>query len=375
MSLGPFADSRSLTLGVELELQIINPRSHDLMPRAVDLLRLMESKRIPGQVTPEITESMIELNTGVCHSHGDVLSQLLETRDALADCAARLDVNLCGGGTHPFQDWSERRIFDKPRFKELSALYGYLSKQFTVFGQHVHIGCPGPDQALELLHRMSRFVPHLIALSASSPFVQGQDTGFHSARLNSVFAFPLSGRAPFVTRWEDFLVYFGKMHHTGVVKSMKDFYWDIRPKPEYGTIEVRVMDTPLTMAKAAALAGFIQCLARWLRTERPFPIHEDDYLPYTYNRFQACRFGLDAQFVDPTTGEHRRLREDLEITLKALEIHVMELQAEDAISLLREELAGDGNDAVWLRNQHAREQGFPGVVRRQCERWLETEVA
>ena len=97
-----------------------------------------------------------------------------------------------GGGTHPFQDWSERRIFDKPRFQEISALYGYLSKQFTVFGQHVHIGCPGPDQALVLLHGLSRFIPHLIALSASSPFVQGTDTGFQSARLNSVFAFPLS---------------------------------------------------------------------------------------------------------------------------------------------------------------------------------------
>ena len=102
----------------------------------------------------------------------------------------------------PFQDWSQRRIFDKPRFHEVAALYGYLSKQFTIFGQHVHIGCPSPDEALVLLHGLSRFIPHLIALSASSPFVQVTDTGFQSARLNSVFAFPLSGRAPFVKRWD-----------------------------------------------------------------------------------------------------------------------------------------------------------------------------
>jgi carboxylate-amine ligase len=233
----------------------------------------------------------------------------------------------------------------------------------------VHIGCAGPDQALVLLHGLSRYIPHLIALSASSPFVQGIDTGFQSARLNSVFAFPLSGQAPFLLRWEDFGVYFGKMAATGVVQSMKDFYWDIRPKPEFGTIEVRVLDTPLTIEKAAALAGYIQCLARWLRVERPFEPAADDYLPYTFNRFQACRFGLDGNFIDPSTGEHRTLREDIDATLRALEIHAMELKAEDAIALLRAELAGDGNDATWLRRLHAREQLLPEVVRQQCVRW------
>ncbi|MDY0745885.1 YbdK family carboxylate-amine ligase [Paucibacter sp. R3-3] len=369
MSLGAFADSRSLTMGVELELQIVNHHDYDLAPASGDLLRLMEKVKLPGVVTPEITESMIELCTGICVDHAQVLAELTETRDALVARADKLNIGLCGGGTHPFQHWSERRIYDKPRFHEISALYGYLSKQFTIFGQHVHIGCPGPDQALVLLHGLSRFIPHFIALSASSPFVQGTDTGFDSARLNSVFAFPLSGRAPFVNRWEDFGVFFDKMTRTGVVKSMKDFYWDIRPKPEYGTIEVRVLDTPLTIEKAAALAGYVQCLARWLRIEKPFEPAEDDYLPYTFNRFQACRFGLDGTFVDPKTGEHRTLRDDIESTLKALEIHAMELKAEGAIALIRSELAGFGNDAAWLRSIQAKENLLPEVVRRQCLRW------
>ena len=171
--------------------------------------------------------------------------------------------------TFLFQQWSERQIFDTPRFQYLSELYGYLAKQFTVFGQHVHIGCPDPDSALFLLHSMSRFIPHFIALSASSPYVQGVDTGFHSARLNSVFAFPLSGRAPFVLTWDSFEEYFSKMVNTGVVNSMKDFYWDIRPKPGFGTIEVRVMDTPLSVDRAAAIACYIQTLARHLLLDKP----------------------------------------------------------------------------------------------------------
>ncbi|MEY2653783.1 MAG: hypothetical protein RLZZ524_811, partial [Pseudomonadota bacterium] len=295
MRLEPFARSRSLTLGVELELQIVNTHDYDLAPSAGDLLRLVDrlKHRLPGSIVPEMTDSMIELSTGICVDHADALSQLGQLRDALVSCADQLNLGLSGGGTHPFQDWSQRRIFDKPRFQELSQLYGYLSKQFTIFGQHVHIGCPGPDQALVLLHGLSRFIPHLIALSASSPYVQGTDTGFDSARLNSVFAFPMSGRAPFVTSWDDFQVYFEKMTRTGVVRSMKDFYWDIRPKPEYGTIEVRVLDTPLTIEKAAALAGLVQCLARWITLQQPFGApQEDDYLAYTFNRFQACRFGL-----------------------------------------------------------------------------------
>ena len=208
MSLGKFAPSRALTVGVELELQLVNTHDYDLVGAAEDLLRLLARRELPGEVKPEMTDSMIEVSTGVCDCHGRVLAELEAIRDGLAEAARRLNIGICGGGTHPFQDWNERRIFDAPRFRYLHELYGYLAKQFTVFGQHVHVGCPGPDVALYLLHGLSRYVPQLIALSASSPFVQGGDTGFQSARLNSVFAFPLSGRAPFVESWCDFEAYF-----------------------------------------------------------------------------------------------------------------------------------------------------------------------
>jgi glutamate---cysteine ligase / carboxylate-amine ligase len=369
MSLERFSHSRALTLGVELELQIVGTHDYDLSPAAADLLRQLRRTKLPGSVVPEITDSMIELSTGICEDHADALSQLTEIRDALVGGADRLGIALSGGGTHPFQDWSQRRIFDKPRFKQISELYGYLSKQFTIFGQHVHIGCPSADEALVLLHGMSRFIPHLIALSASSPFVQGTDTAFDSARLNSVFAFPLSGRAPFVLTWDDFGVFFDKMTRTGVVQSMKDFYWDIRPKPEFGTIEVRVLDTPLTIEKAAAMAGLIQCIARWLRVEKPFAPAEDDYLPYTFNRFQACRFGLAGEFVDPKTGEHRSLRDDIVRTLAQLEHHAVELRAEAALRFIQNELAGHGNDAGWIRATYEHEHLLPEVVRQQTLRW------
>ncbi|TAK89894.1 MAG: glutamate--cysteine ligase [Burkholderiaceae bacterium] len=369
MPLEAFAQSKSLTLGVELELQLINPHDYDLSPNAKNLLRLLEKKQHPGEIKPEITESMIEISTGICNTYGEVVEQLTEIRGVLKQSADKLDVMISGGGTHPFQQWSKQRIFDAPRFHYLSELYGYLSKQFTIFGQHVHIGCPGPDHALNLLHCLSRYIPHFIALSASSPFVQGINTGFNSARLNSVFAFPLSGRAPFALTWQDFEVYFDKMTRTGVVQGMKDFYWDIRPKPEFGTIEVRVMDTPLTIEKAAQIAAYIQALSRWLTIERPFVPQEDDYLVYTFNRFQACRFGLDGTYVEPGTGEHIPLRDHIKKTLRALENHAAELGSDRALSNLKEEMLARGNDAQWILQLHQEEHSLAEVVRRQAMLW------
>jgi len=369
VSLEAFSHSEPLTLGVELELQLVSTHDYDLAPYAEDMLRLMHKTPLPGSVVPEMTNSMIEISTGVCHSSSEVLGQLTQIRDALVKSADKLNIAVVGGGTHPFQQWHERRIYDKPRFQELSTLYGYLSKQFTIFGQHVYIGCPDADAALLMLHRMSRYIPHCIALSASSPYVQGQDTAFDSARLNSVFAFPLSGRAPFVLTWDEFGQYFEKMTHTGVVKSMKDFYWDIRPKPEYGTIEIRVFDTPLTIERAAALAGFVQSLAAWFLAEQPFMPTEDDYLVYTYNRFQACRFGLDAVYVDPATGKHMPLREHILQTLDHIARHAGAHGASGALHVLRGETAAGQNDARWLRERMREEQLLAEVSRQAALRF------
>ena len=297
MPLEAFTVSEPLTMGVELELQLLDTLDY--------------------------------------HSSPEEAAQTAQRSRA----ARRLNIAIGGGGTHAFQHWSQQQIFPTERFHYISELYGYLAKQFTVFGQHVHIGVPNGDEALWLLHALSRYVPHFIALSASSPFVQGVDTGFHSARLNSVFAFPLSGRAPFVLSWDGFGEFFKKMTSTGVVQSMKDFYWDIRPKPEFGTIELRVCDTPLNVDKAAVLACYLQSLCRYLREERPFEPSEDDYLVYTYNRFQACRFGLDGEIVDPKTHTRQKIRDDIIRTLARVAEHALDLRSLDANNQLRDSKA------------------------------------
>ena len=349
MSLTSFKPSKALTLGVELELQLVSLSDHDLVSASPDMLALLRVDPPPGQVVPEITQSMIEVSTAVHDEYGTLLRELAQIRDRLLIAGDRINVGVCGGGTHPFQMWTDRRIFDKPRFLEVSALYGYLAKQFTVFGQHIHVGCESGDDALFLLHALSRYVPHFIALSASSPFVQRHDTLFHSSRLNAVHAFPLSGRAPFILSWRAFETeYFAAMEGTGIVSSMKDFYWDIRPKPEYGTIELRVCDTPLSIERAAALAGYLQCLCWHLLDRRTNGPQESDYLVYGYNRFQACRFGLDGVIVEPR--EHRQLliRQDIADTLNSIRDVAHDLGVSQALAHVMDTLAS-GNDAQYLR--------------------------
>jgi carboxylate-amine ligase len=362
MPLEPFAQSTPLTFGVELELQLVSLSDFDLTAASPDLLHLLARKPFPGNVTPEITESMIEINSSVHSHYPALLAELQEIRDTLVAAGDQLNIGIAGGGTHPFQHWSEQKIFPKARFEHLSSLYGYLAKQFTVFGQHVHIGCGDGDNAMYLLHALSRYIPHFIALSSSSPFVQGHDSLFDSARLNSVFAFPMSGRAPFMLSWAEFeSAYFAKMERTGIIKSMKDFYWDLRPKPEYGTIELRVCDTPLSVERAAALAAYLQALCSYLLERFDAPPVEDDYLVYNYNRFQACRFGLEGAITHPKTYETVPLREDILATLNKMEPYAAALGSLEGLKHLAL-AATHGSDAALLRQQYEQQGSVEGMV-------------
>jgi carboxylate-amine ligase len=364
-----FGKSDWLTMGVELELQLIDRRTGDLTRGASDLIALVTKQKFPGDVKPEITESMLEISTSVQRSFAPLLGELTTMRDALVAGADRLDIEIAGGGTHPFQRWYDRQIYDRPRFRHVAGLYGYLAKQFTVFGQHVHIGCENGTQALWLLHRMSEYVPQFIALAASSPYFQGVDTAYDCSRLNSVYAFPLSGRAPFLTDWAAFERFFAKLKALGVVESMKDFYWDIRPKPEYGTVEVRVFDTPQTVGRAAVLAAYVQAIARMLTEHPRAPESEEIYVTYNYNRFQACRFGLEGQLIDGATGAVRAVHEAVLSTVTAVRPFAQELGSLDALDEIERWVRADGNDARWQRQTYQRHHSMAELVLQSAERW------
>jgi carboxylate-amine ligase len=317
---------------------------------------------------------MVELNTSVHDTHDKLAAELKSLRDTVTQAARRLNVRIGGGGSHAFHQWTDRRIYPTERFNHLLSVYGYLAKQFTIFGQHVHIGCPDGDAAVYLAHVLARYVPHFIALSASSPFQQGEDTAFQSSRLNTVSAFPLSGTMPFVHSWAEFLQYFDAMRGYGIVESMKDFYWDIRPKPEYGTVETRVFDTPLTVERAAQIACYVQALARHILVDRPVAPSREVYTLYNYNRFQACRYGLAGKVVDAYTRRTVSLGQELLDTLKLVAPHAGALGNGEALAQLAAGVEAGYSDADWLRGVYRERESLNDVARVQSELWMGLEV-
>ncbi|MDM5177136.1 YbdK family carboxylate-amine ligase [Massilia sp. DJPM01] len=347
--LPPFTVSRLGTMGIELELMVLDRLTYDLLPAAPDILRLLDMQSKKWVATPEITTSMLEVASSILDGYGPAAAEIEEIRSSVQRAAFQVGAAICGGGAHPFQKWNEQRIYPKERYRESAKKYGYLAKMFTVFGMHVHIGVPNADEAIRICAWLTQRAPLFIALSANSPCWQGEDSGFCSARSNVVGAFPMSGTMPsHIRTWGDFSAHFARLAQHGIVNSIKDFYWDVRPKPEYGTVELRVLDTPLRPAYAAALA----CYARELCVEvfaapGQWPL-DDSREVYAWNRFNAAKDGVGADWIDPGSGLARPVREVVLEDLERLALRSTDPGFGEARRII-EELMRDGGQAGWLK--------------------------
>lgn len=366
--IGEFRESQPLTLGVELELQLLSRRDYDLTRGATDLMQALEYDERFGEIKLEITESMIEVSTLPQITVAGIAADLAGLRDTLVTHCRRNNIALCGGGTHAFHRWPERRICPGERFDAIYQRYGYLAKQFTVFGQHIHVGVTSADEAIWLTQALGEYVPVFIALSAASPFVDGVDTLFQSARLNAVSAFPLSGQCPPLADWHDFLDHFRLLQDCGIAKSIKDLYWDVRPKPEFGTVEIRVCDTPLSVGRATALAALAQSLCRYLLRERPGFDAEGLRHVARYNKFQACRYGRDALLSEPALRRQRPLGERINELMILLEGDAAALGCSDWLRQLTD--SSRPGDAEWLRATWERVRNINDVVCEASALWM-----
>ncbi|MGP2831310.1 YbdK family carboxylate-amine ligase, partial [Serratia marcescens] len=214
-------------------------------------------------------------------------------------------------------DWRKQVISDNARYRQLASRFGYLSKLACVFGQHIHLGVNDGDEAMYLCHALTPYFPQLIALSASSPLYQGVDTRFASSRFSAQNSFPNYGCLEHIYSWHEFNAYYERLNAAGVIESVKDIYWDARPKPELGTVEIRICDTPLRLTHAVLLVGYCRLLADFL-LQRRSPI-APEYDAFTnYNKINAYRSGFAAEYVDPATLRRSSLTAHILHTLEAL---------------------------------------------------------
>ncbi|RKQ38963.1 YbdK family carboxylate-amine ligase [Enterobacter sp. R1(2018)] len=310
----PFTRSLRFTTGTELELQLIDRFDARLVDKADSVLADMGNSQ---QIKPELTKSMIELNSSV---HTSVLA-LHEELSSLArnvrEVARRHGCDVAGGGRHLDGDWREQVISDLQRHQNLAVRYGYITKMACVFGQHIHIGVQDGDEAIYLCHALIPYLPHLVALSASSPWLNGVDTSFSSSRFTGQNAFLNSELIENIYNWNEFVALYHELTAIGIIKSIKDIYWYVRPQPALGTIEIRICDMPLTIFHAAMLTGYSRILVQYLLANR-VNIVKKHHAVEKYDIFNARRDGLQASYVSPLDNQRQPLAGHILHTVETL---------------------------------------------------------
>lgn len=306
-----FQSAGSLTLGVEIELQLIDSHSLNLISKADTLLKAGTHIK---KLKPEFYMSTVEINTDKCTDVHQVTKDLTESFDAVESLGHQSGVLFATTGCHPFSRYADCVITPSSRYNELIDRNQWLTRRMTVYGLHVHIGMRTGDECIRFYNFFQNFTPHLLALSASSPYWQGDDTGLASCRPTTYEALPTAGQPYKVQNWQEFENLYHSLKKCDAIQSLKDLWWDMRPSPGYGTLEIRVCDGPATLSEATAITAYIHLLAHWFNgnanwmDQFPSPPH---WLSRE-NKWRVMRHGLGANMVVNIEGQTKPIINEIE---------------------------------------------------------------
>ncbi len=295
----PFSASPRASLGIEWELQLVSPDTRQLTSAASEVLEALSPGREHPKAKHELLESTIEVITGICTTVSEATADLAGTIEELRPLVAHRGLAMMCAGTHPTTDWATQTISPDPRYAKLVEDMQWLARQLQIFGVHVHVGVRAPDKVIPIVNALSAYIPHLLALSASSPFWIGHDTGLASSRSKVFESLPTAGLPYQLAGWTDFESYMETLISTGTIGSIKEVWWDIRPHPTYGTVEVRICDGLPTLHEVGMVAALSQCLVDTLDRELDkgyrLPIPKGWVL--RENKWRAARYGMDAKII------------------------------------------------------------------------------
>lgn len=294
------------TVGIEEELMLVNPETLDLAQGIEEVLG-DASVNGSGQVKPELMQSVLEIATDPCPDLPAAIEQLRELRHRVQEAASRHGMLVGAGGTHPTSDWRDQRITERERYKELVEQLSWIARQELLFGTHVHVGICDPDQAVYVSDALRRQLPVLLALSVNSPIWRGEATGMMSSRTPVFRQFPRIGIPPHYGDWKSYEKRVEMMMQFGAIPDYTYLWWDVRPHPNLGTVEVRIFDQQRDIEETAALTAFTLCLAaRYARQyERG---RELDAVPGELiddSKIAAALRGLESEIIDLDEGRRR----------------------------------------------------------------------
>lgn len=359
-----FEISDNSTLGVEWEVALVDRDSGELAQRAQEVLEAVVSEYPElgeegdhPQVTGEFLQNTVEMVTGVCQNVPEALEHLSQTQDRIREVTDPRGLEIFAAGTHPFSDWADQPVVDAERYYKVLDRAQYWGRQMVIFGLHVHVGVDHRDKALPVLDGLMNYYPHLLALSANSPYWCGHDTGYASQRAQLFQQLSTAGLPFHFDSWDEYEAYVADLIATDVIEETSENRWDIRPVPRFGTVEMRVCDGPSNLREVGALTALTQCLvesfSRTLDQGGSIPVMPPWH--HQENKWRAARYGLDAVVIKDAQNHQTPLTEDLTEVLNRLEPLAAELGCAQELAYVETMMSGE---AGYLRQRRiAQENG------------------
>jgi carboxylate-amine ligase len=291
--------SRPFTLGVEEEFQIVDPETWDLRSHVSQLLA-SGNTAFGDQIKPELHQSIVEVGTRICGNVNELAQEVIRTRRQLTESAERVGLCIAAAGTHPFADWKNQVLSPGERYEQIVEELQQLARSLLIFGLHIHVGMPDSETAIELMNEARYFLPHLLALSTSSPFWMGRDTGLKSYRTTVFRRFPRTGIPDHFGSWGEYESYVRLLVDTHCIDDGKRIWWDLRPHPKFGTLEFRICDVPTrprdTIAIAAVAQAVLVKLYRLRGRNLGFRVYRRALIEE--NKWRAARWGIHGNLID-----------------------------------------------------------------------------
>jgi carboxylate-amine ligase len=308
--------SRGATVGVEWELQLLDTRTRMLRQDAGEVLAALPGLTEEGEhpkIRHELMQSTVEVVTGICSTVSEVKDDLSATISQLERITGRRGTMLACAGTHPVSDWRDAKMAPIQRYAELVEQMQWLVRRIQTFGVHVHVGIRDGSKAIPIVNALAGYLPHFLALTASSPYWNGQDTGLASSRAIVFGGLPTSGPPQPLTDWTEFEEYMDTLLRAGTIRSIKEVWWDIRPHPDFGTVEIRMFDGVPTLREIGMTAALSQSLVQLMDTQldRGYKLPTPPAWVVRDNKWRATRYGLDAIVITDDSGSTAPLRDEL----------------------------------------------------------------
>ncbi|MFQ5947274.1 MAG: glutamate--cysteine ligase [Acidimicrobiia bacterium] len=312
-----FNSSPAPTLGIEVELQVVDQESLD---HVVAASRIVERLGHPLHIKHELFESTVEINTGICNTVADARRDLQEALDRVYEICGEEGWTLISSGTHPSTHWRDEVVSPFARYQQLVERIQLPARRLNIFGIHYHIGVDGPEKAIAVMNSLTTYLPHFLALSASSPFWIGSDTGLASSRAKLFEVLPTAGLPYRMENWGQFLRYMDALLSSRAIESIREVWTDIRPHPDFGTVELRVCDGMPTLTEICALAALAQSVVVWLdrRYESGQPLPLVSPWIVRENKWRAARYGIDADLITADDGSLKPLLSSIRDLVEAV---------------------------------------------------------